>query len=718
MTRPVPEYTEFSDLRAAAIDYAQQASGEIWTDYNLHDPGVTLLEQSCFALSELAYQTAHPDRDLLTDARGHFNFHELAMFTPRKVLNTDPVTPADLEAWLSECPGAARVNLTPANAEHPGLFDLLVVPASEDIPAAQLQADIAAAFDAVRPLCCDRAAIHIAQRRAVRLVGQVEMMPETLPEFVAAALYHAVSIILRGAHPDHVGLGATRRDAYDAPETLLHQRGTSRDRSVNLDDHLGDLRRLPGVRDIGPLRVEATGPAPTGDGPAYLALWIPRRDDEIALQLTLNGAPLSLDVERMRAEYQRIGAERIALLHHHIDAADWQVMRPGRARDFTHRPVDSLLPTIYRAAIDTAAVAPSGLTAYRGAIDGHLASMAADLADLPRLFAAGADLSTHDPRLWRHKLALLDYLIALQGEEMPATRHTGLHHYLGTRARHEFELEWRLRYLYALPRLNAARATAPNARTPGGFLGRLCLLADLTPFDADPAGPDLRAHGIRIGDTTSPTEAGSDLSFHLPAAAVLPDAPMDMLDEQPDADPLPPAALRQHFPWLTRHPLSHDQFLRLADRDSLFLAPFADGWAVLFDDQPGRSSLHLAQYDARLEAARALSQLGATLRGLHQRSDRVALIEDIRLRARGRFDPHSAWLILAGWTARGMRSEFRSYVEQLIAQHAPAHLLIRPIWLTHAESTRFAALHADLAAGTPVACTAMRDFLDPEGPRP
>ncbi|MCI5224583.1 MAG: hypothetical protein D3924_18435, partial [Candidatus Electrothrix sp. AR4] len=40
---------EFAGLRRQGLEYAQQFSGELWTDYNLHDPGVTILEQLCFA---------------------------------------------------------------------------------------------------------------------------------------------------------------------------------------------------------------------------------------------------------------------------------------------------------------------------------------------------------------------------------------------------------------------------------------------------------------------------------------------------------------------------------------------------------------------------------------------------------------------------------------------------------------------------------------------
>ncbi len=44
-------------LREKALHFAQQFSGNIWTDFNYHDPGVTFLEQLCFAITDLAYRT-------------------------------------------------------------------------------------------------------------------------------------------------------------------------------------------------------------------------------------------------------------------------------------------------------------------------------------------------------------------------------------------------------------------------------------------------------------------------------------------------------------------------------------------------------------------------------------------------------------------------------------------------------------------------------------
>jgi hypothetical protein len=53
----LPKNMDYDFLRKEGIRYAQALSGNIWTDYNEHDPGVTILEQLCYALTELGYKT-------------------------------------------------------------------------------------------------------------------------------------------------------------------------------------------------------------------------------------------------------------------------------------------------------------------------------------------------------------------------------------------------------------------------------------------------------------------------------------------------------------------------------------------------------------------------------------------------------------------------------------------------------------------------------------
>ena len=55
--QPDPEGLDFNGLKRKGLKLLQKLSGKAWTDYNLHDPGVTILEVLCYALTDLVYRT-------------------------------------------------------------------------------------------------------------------------------------------------------------------------------------------------------------------------------------------------------------------------------------------------------------------------------------------------------------------------------------------------------------------------------------------------------------------------------------------------------------------------------------------------------------------------------------------------------------------------------------------------------------------------------------
>jgi len=107
--KPASQSEDYEWLRNAGLSYIQQFSGKVWTDYNTHDPGVTILELLCYALTDLAYRTSFPVADILT-APGQKGPDELDFFTARKILTTHPVTINDYRKLiLDRIPGVRNV---------------------------------------------------------------------------------------------------------------------------------------------------------------------------------------------------------------------------------------------------------------------------------------------------------------------------------------------------------------------------------------------------------------------------------------------------------------------------------------------------------------------------------------------------------------------------------------------------------------------------------
>jgi hypothetical protein len=89
--KPASPAMDFELLRKEAISYIQRLSGKIWTDYNTHDPGVTILEVLCYAITDLSYRANKPIQDLLADESGTLadQFFKGSQILPGKALTIE-----------------------------------------------------------------------------------------------------------------------------------------------------------------------------------------------------------------------------------------------------------------------------------------------------------------------------------------------------------------------------------------------------------------------------------------------------------------------------------------------------------------------------------------------------------------------------------------------------------------------------------------------------
>lgn len=123
----------FDALRQQALNAAQQASGELWTDYNLHDPGVTLLESLCYALTEDLYAAGQSVPELLnlpdeTDEGEPAAWARFGLYTAQELLPSRPCTESDWLCWLQQqLPQARQLDmraLADARGRFSGLWRL------------------------------------------------------------------------------------------------------------------------------------------------------------------------------------------------------------------------------------------------------------------------------------------------------------------------------------------------------------------------------------------------------------------------------------------------------------------------------------------------------------------------------------------------------------------------------------------------------------------
>jgi hypothetical protein len=91
-TDPGDPELEFESLKKVGIDEIQRLSGNRWTDFNIHDPGVTILEQLCFAITELGYKTAFDIKDLLASQEVEVDPENSSFISAAEILDIDRST--------------------------------------------------------------------------------------------------------------------------------------------------------------------------------------------------------------------------------------------------------------------------------------------------------------------------------------------------------------------------------------------------------------------------------------------------------------------------------------------------------------------------------------------------------------------------------------------------------------------------------------------------
>ncbi|MEG3437610.1 hypothetical protein V0288_10815 [Pannus brasiliensis CCIBt3594] len=110
-SRPLP--MDRQRLYEIGLQYIQRLSSRIWTDYNVHDPGITILEILSYALTDLSYRTSLPIEDLLASYHGETDGIQQCLFTAREILPNRALTLLDYRKILIDIEGIKNAWLYP-----------------------------------------------------------------------------------------------------------------------------------------------------------------------------------------------------------------------------------------------------------------------------------------------------------------------------------------------------------------------------------------------------------------------------------------------------------------------------------------------------------------------------------------------------------------------------------------------------------------------------
>jgi hypothetical protein len=202
-TKPSSPGLDYVALRQRGLEIIQQLAGRVWTDYNEHDPGVTTLEQLCYALTELSYRAELPIEDLLVDPETNkIDAARQALLAPEAILPCNPLTENDYRKLIVDrVPVVGNAWLRAREVSHPGdvngLYDVdLYVPRAAPHAAQDVVQQVRRAYAAARGLCEDLDEVRILEPVPTTLTTRVSIAPSARPDSVAAHILYRVSCLL------------------------------------------------------------------------------------------------------------------------------------------------------------------------------------------------------------------------------------------------------------------------------------------------------------------------------------------------------------------------------------------------------------------------------------------------------------------------------------------------------------------------------------------
>src|SRR5678815_2073021 len=282
---------DYASLRQKGIRELERMTGVQWTDFNAHDPGITILEQLCYALTDLGYRTAYEIPDLLADGRSD---PYRSLHTPAQILTCRPVTLADLRRLVLDVDGVKNAWVEPLEEDtlplyyHPdqgaltlspepppseriklkGLYRVIIE--ATDPPPGDLQLNVVRRLHDNRNLCEDFASITVLSPQKIRIDAAIEaeLVDDTgrLWGAIVQALADTISPPLPFASLDDMQRAGKAVDAiFEGPrldrgfltdEVLEH---ATKRAAINTSDLIHAIMDIPGVRAVHQLRVSDDG---------------------------------------------------------------------------------------------------------------------------------------------------------------------------------------------------------------------------------------------------------------------------------------------------------------------------------------------------------------------------------------------------------------------------------------------------------------------------
>ncbi|CAK9885825.1 MAG: hypothetical protein XXXJIFNMEKO3_02242 [Candidatus Erwinia impunctatus] len=716
----------FEQLYQSGLTYIQQLSGHLWTDYNTHDLGITILEQVCYALTDLIYRCEFDVSDYLSDNAGNIDYRAQGLALPQAILPAYPQLSEEYEAWLlARLPeldkvwlrwseDAPQLGIYTINAQLNHFYALSQQHSvSGNSPVATQQhaaiERIRSEFHCVRAVAEDLAAIELTGRYPLMLSATLHISDEVSDVTrLAASLYHRIAMGLESI--------TQNTSVQMIKESLLAEEGVQQVDKLQFtqcSDDAGDSEWLP-LDEIVPF--------------SYLRL--PALSTTAGIKIIQFQHPIEIDYADLVIQIEQIQYQRRAA---QLSSVTPPALPAGRYFAFSrYESIQTLFPRNYH-------LAPGmpnhyhaqqqgqrhQLRSYLLLFDQLMANFCDDIAGLKNLFSLSLtpEATYHHRRLQddefyninqhyppdadnrldqlrarfddypERKNRIFSYLLALYGERFPESLHRQFNPYFSASGIEKQLLKYKQAIILNIATVTRGRGIGDNllfAEHKGGYHQRLSLLLGLLPRMTSADAEIVHLPRV-VEDTVYLTsQAGREVMRSLNADNVAQLQPVSGYRQHQNLDA---QYARQCLLSLTlfSEQILPERLLRFGTDNRryrlLHLVKY-DDYQLLFSvaDDDSQQWFHIASHYDRQKITEICHQLQRCLLLLNQHSEKLYVVEPILLRSKAHAGSlcdtaNRVTVVLPGYTVRFANLMFREQTRQLIIANSPAHLLIECLWL-------------------------------------
>ena len=344
----------YSRLQKKTLEEVQRLSGKVWTDFNVHDPGVTLADIANYALTETSYKLGFDLADYLTGEGENFNPKRFGLFPPGEVYTTAPVTTEDYRRlFFSHIPELENVWVECDPATGGYTVKIVLPPFNKEVKSEALVERVQMVYNEHRNLCEYLNQVIVVKPEELEFHARFEIEPGQDATLMLVEIYQIILRYLSGA----VSISTPEEQEISGmplEEWLEGSDDTVRvviPRQQNTEYELyNKLWQVKGIKSFSVCYLMKNNEPLTNFSGGY-SLKIPRKKDDLKVDIYCGCSQVQVDMEKFTKQLSELYNTKVYIPEEKRNY-QWAGLKGTNHDIFTHYPIARDFPACYNLSPD------------------------------------------------------------------------------------------------------------------------------------------------------------------------------------------------------------------------------------------------------------------------------------------------------------------------------------------------------------------------------